>query len=245
MKRILLALSLSVFMLLLVACGSTHVSNGRIVTETTYDASGKETTKVTKTYDKDGLLLEIVSGESKIVYTYKDGLLVTFTGGNDKIEYIYNEQKLLISSKYFNFDNLIKESTFTYNDQNLRKTKIDIDGQGNLISNSEFAYDENKNLVEVATMANDGILRVTRNTYDADNNLVKAEYYSNNELTSESTYVYENKLLVKNINKYAESNTGDSVVYIYDKENRVVEQQYFVGNQTIAVSIIKFTYTEK
>ena len=182
---------------------------------------------------KDGLINELILGDSKATYTYENRKIktVTLTNGS-KYEFKYDDfnnvceisldNVIIYMFKYDKFNNIIEMrygesnnyNSFTYNNGLLIKISYNADNLS--ATRYAFDYDEFKRLISIEFHINNEVL-INSFDYDVNNKLVRVVTKKNNVIESNIKYNYDN---LGDINSESINTLGFEVNNFYDSVSR-------------------------
>lgn len=200
--------------------------------EKTTDPKGNITIKE---YDKTGRLIKVIAGSDTVTYTYYDNgrrKSVTYNNGT-KEEYTYdvnNQIETLINRRA---DGSILDSyTYTYDSAGNQLTKNEIIG-GVEKGITTYAYDALNRLQTVVEPSG----RSTAYEYDEAGNRMKEtvvtrDMVSGSNVTSVSTYTYDSRNRLTNIDTKVDNVLTKTTTYTYDSNGNQLTVAVTVGSTT-------------
>lgn len=214
MKNKLLLTTVTIFSILLAACGTPKVdANGNPLVKTQISSNGG---KIEYEYNANGDVTKKTQYTSKgkeatATYKYGSNNLVT-----EAITYDANDKMDTRMTYEYEADNMIKSSLYSADNELMLWKEFDYDENGNNIRMSEHNT--------VVVRADDYFLY----EYDADNNLTKeTQYYSDDTLAKWTEYTYskmEDGITLKLEVQYDKDGTaGNSYEYYYNSKNNLIK----------------------
>ncbi len=189
----------------------------------------KQITK--ENYDSEGNLIKksrFNEKKKKIaesIYLYENGLLIKSIENNETKVFNYDSTKKIKSVDYLN-RNVAEKYKYS---NSLLIQKLKISSNNKVISETEYSYDNNKNIIKEKIEYGD---YNEWYTYEYDNigNLIKTFWFDSDEGPLEKTlFTYENEEMVKEEwYNYAYGVIEGSVVYHFENglEKNIVETDY-------------------
>ncbi len=163
--------------------------------------------------------------------------------------YTYDQQFNLIKKEFefiLNKHYVYRAYLYQY-DKNFNKTKEVIKDQfGNILSQSDFEYDNNFNLINIAVDVDSDFMvdNIYYFQYDLNSTLIQKEYDhgANGFVDYISKFIYDtDKTLIQEIlYKADDTNFTMTTFYIYDQNNNLIKQEQHINNK-VEYSIL-YTY---
>ena len=181
--------------------------------------NGKIKTITTSTFFYDSTKAEPYLGQllSKSIRTFNND-------GNEIKSTLVNEK-----------DEVTSITTFFYNDKKLKSESKECDVEGNLLTTTMYHYDEENNLIEAITTAQNTKEQFKQvNVFDKNHNLIEtSSYKSNNELdfTTKNKYDDKKRLIEEEV-YLADGSMDYRAVSKYDEDERLLTYTGFAQDKS-------------
>ncbi len=209
-----------------------------------YDAEGNETLRIEYTYDNSGnLVSEIMyqngKKESKSTYIYNDNNLKIKT---EQKVYIPSASSQTYTYEYDEDGHLIKECTYDYRDKLVHEYAYEYDKEGRLIKTERedwvktCTYGEHGSYVELLVMKASGKTEKTEVTKDEYGNILRECYYTDDVLTIERVYEYNESHQKIKCLPYYDGELGGCWIYEYENDRLITFYTYLKNELSIYIT---------